>query len=212
VILVVLVAGFALVVEPAAEHAGQSAFATVIDFSYPVLDVLLVGAILGVYGLMAWRPDRMWLLIGVAVVTMTAADAAFAIQQARGVANDSHYAFVWTLGALLIAAAAWVPVRSSQSAAEITGLRAIFLLLLAQAFAAGIQIYAFFEPIGRSERIVTVVVLAVTAAQIIMTRPRSSRRPSVLASSTEPTEISSPSEHHAAPHEPEEGSSEGATP
>jgi hypothetical protein len=81
---------------------------------------------------MGWRPDRMWLLIGLATVTMTVADAAFAIQQARGVANDEHYAFIWTLGALLIAAAAWVPVaRTPRGAAEVTGIGAVILLLLA---------------------------------------------------------------------------------
>jgi hypothetical protein len=39
--------------------------------------------------------------------------------------------------------------------------------------AAGIQIYALFEPIGKSERIGTVAVLVVSSAQIILTRPRS---------------------------------------
>jgi hypothetical protein len=148
-----------------------------VDFSYPVFDVLMIGAILGVYGLLGWRPDAMWLLIGLAVATMAAADAAFAIQQARGVANDGHYAFVWTVGALAVALAAWV--RAPDTAVEdrpVTGLRAIALALVAQALAIGIQIYAVFHEVGKSERIVTAVVLVVASVQIILTRPRAAPR------------------------------------
>jgi hypothetical protein len=173
VTLVVLVAGFALVVQPAAEHSREGGLATLVDFAYPVLDVLLIGAVLGVYGLLGWKPDTMWILVGLAVLTMAIADAAFAVQQARGVANDNHYDFVWTLGALLIAAAAWVrSPGAADSADRVTGMRAIALALFAQALAIGIQIYAVFRDVGRSERVVTIVVLVVASVQIILTRPR----------------------------------------
>jgi hypothetical protein len=99
VTLLVLVAGFALVVQPAAEQTSQGRLATIVDFSYPVLDVIPIGAVLGVYGLLGWRPDAMWILIGLGIVTTSIADAAFAVQEARGVAEDGHYDFVWTVGA-----------------------------------------------------------------------------------------------------------------
>ncbi len=51
-------------------------------------------------------------------------------------------------------------------------MRAIALALVAQALAIGIQIYASFEEVGRSERIVTAVVLVVASVQIILARPR----------------------------------------
>lgn len=179
VTLLALVAGFALVVQPVATGTSQGLLATVVDFSYPVLDVLTIGAILGVYGLLSWRPDPMWLLIGLAVVTMAAADAAFAVQQARGVADDGHYAFVWTVGALAVALAAWV--RDPDTGIDrgpVTGLRAIALALVAQALAIGIQIYAVFEEVGKSERVVTAVVLVVASVQIVLTRPRAAAEPS----------------------------------
>ena len=44
--------------------------------------------------------------------------------------------------------------------------------LFAEALAIGIQIYAIFREVGRSERIVTIVVLLVASVQIILTRPR----------------------------------------
>ena len=173
VTLVVLAAGFALVVQPAADHTAQGLLATVISFSYPVLDVILIGAILGVYGLLGWKPDGMWILIGLGIMTMSIGDAAFAVQAARGVADDGHYDFVWTAGALMIALAAWIQKQDGDGdTRQVTGMRAIALALIAQALAIGIQVYAIFHEVGRSERVVTIVVLLVASTQIILTRPR----------------------------------------
>ena len=175
VTLVALAAGFALVVQPAAEHKTVGILAAVVAFSYPVLDVLLIGAVLGVYGLLAWRPDTMWILVGLAVVSTSVADAVFAVQeaQARAVISDNRYEFVWTVGALLLALAAWTRAPHAETnPVAVTGMRAVALALTAEALAIGIQIYAIFREIGRSERIVTIVVLLVASVQIILTRPR----------------------------------------
>jgi diguanylate cyclase len=172
VVLLVLAGGFAIVIEPVARQTLQGTSATLVDFSYPVLDLLLIGAILGVYGLLGWRPDAMWLLLGLGIVATTLADAVFAVQEAHGLANERPYDFVWTLGTLLIACAAWATSSPKSLRTEVTGLRAIALVLAAQAVAAGIQIYAFFGDLGRSERIVTLLVLAVTSVQVVLARPR----------------------------------------
>jgi diguanylate cyclase len=175
VTLLVLAAGFALVIQPAADHKTVGNLATFVAFLYPVLDVLLIGAILGVYGLLGWRPDTMWILIGLAIVSSSVADAVFAVQEAeaRAVISGDTYDFIWTLGAVLLAMAAWVRAPDSAEQPEpVTGMRAIALALFAQALAIGIQIYAIFREIGRSERIVTIVVLVVASVQIILTRPR----------------------------------------
>lgn len=177
VIFLVLAAGIALVVQPLTEHARHGALATVVNFAYPVLDIMLIGAILGVYGLLGWRPGRMWVFIGLSTLTYTIADAIFGIQEARGTGNATHYDFLWTLGALCLAYAAWVAPTTSHTLPEVTGLRAVALPLLAQAFAAGIQIYAFFFEINRIERVVTVAVLIVASVQIILTRPRAASEP-----------------------------------
>lgn len=175
VTLLVLAAGFALVIQPVTEHRTVGQLATVVVFAYPVLDVLLIGAILGVYGLLGWKPDTMWLLIGLAIVSTSVADAVFAVQeaQARAVVSGNTYNFVWTAGALLIALAAWAGSPEADENPEIvTGMRAVALALFAQALAIGIQLYAVFREVGRSERLVTIVVLVVASTQIILTRPR----------------------------------------
>src|SRR3984957_5591162 len=175
VTLLVLAVGFALVIQPAAEHKTVGTLAAFVAFLYPVLDVLLIGAILGVYGLLGWRPDTMWLLVGLAVVSTSVADAAFAVQEAdaRAGVSANSYNFIWTAGALLLALAAWARAPEADENAEaVVGMRAIALALFAQALAIGIQVYAIFREVGKSERIVTIVVLVVASVQIILTRPR----------------------------------------
>lgn len=175
VVLLVLAAGFAIVIQPVARESLQGALATIVDFSYPVLDLLLIGAILGVYGLLGWRPDAMWILLGLGILATTVADATFAVQEAHGLPETQPYDFVWTLGAVLIACAAWVTSPAAPDVhAEVTGLRAIALVLVAQAVAAGIQIYALFGELAKSERIITLAVLVITAVQIVLARPRPS--------------------------------------
>jgi hypothetical protein len=173
VMLVVLTAGVALIIEPAADASVQGPVASIVDFSYPVLDVLMIGAIIGVYGLLGWHPDRMWILLGAGIVIMAIADSVYAIQEVGGTAGDTRYSFLWTTGAVVIAYAAWVSVPKVRDApVEITGLRAVALPLIAQALAAAIQIYAFFGEVARGERLVTVAVLVLSSIQVILTRPR----------------------------------------
>jgi hypothetical protein len=190
VVLLVLVAGFGLVVQPLASETTHTWMATAADFAYPVLDVVLIGALLGIYGLLGWRPDAMWLFIGLGVLASTCADAAFAVQQSRGVPGNG-YNFVWTLGALFIAFAAWVHSPSVHADdRQVTGMRAIALALIAQAIAIAIQITALFEDLGKSERIVTALVLVIASIQIIVSRPR--REAPARGSESHPNE---PSDH-----------------
>lgn len=178
VTLLVLVLGFAVIIQPTVDETTQGPLATIVDFSYPVLDVLLVGAVLGVYGLLGWHPDRMWIFIGLGVLATAGADAAFAVQQARGVGTSESYSFLWPLGALFLAYAAWTRVSGALSEDhQVTGWGAIALPLAANALAAGVQVYAIFNPVGKSERVVTLAVLVVSSVQIILIRPRRSSTP-----------------------------------
>ena len=115
----------------------------------------------------------MWIFIGLGVVASTCADAAFAVTQARGVVETGHYDFIWTLGALCIAYAAWVRAPTVHDEdRSVTGMRAIALALIAQVLAIGIQILALVKELGKSERVVTALVLVVASVQIVLTRPR----------------------------------------
>jgi hypothetical protein len=172
VVLVVMAPAVALIVQPAAARSADSGLATIVDFSYPILDVLLVGGILGVCGLLGWRPGRTWALLGLGCALIALADGFFSVQQARGAIIEGDYNFLWSIGALLIAAAAWASAPADDTHDEVYGWRAIVLPVAAQLCAAGIQVYALFFEIGRSERLVTLVVLIVATVQIVISRPR----------------------------------------
>jgi diguanylate cyclase len=199
VTLLVLAVGFALVIQPATAHKTVGSLATFVVFLYPVLDVLLIGALLGVYGLLGWRPDTMWILVGLSILTTSIADAVFAVQEAdaRAVVSGDRYNFIWTAGALLLALAAWARAPEADEEPEnVFGMRAVALALFAQALAIGIQIYAIFREIGKSERIVTIVVLVVASVQIILTRPHR-KEPETPAESHAVDPV--PLEEHAGP-------------
>jgi hypothetical protein len=138
----------------------------------------------------------MWILVGLAVLSTSIADAVFAVQeaQARAVVSGDRYDFVWTLGAFLLALAAWTRSPDARTKREeVTGMRAVALALFAEALAIGIQIYAVFREVGKSERIVTIVVLLVASVQIILTRPR--RMEDDVSESAEPAH----GDHHPPP-------------
>lgn len=178
VMLIVLAGGFALVLQSVAEHTGQRDFATIVDFSYPVLDMLLIGSILGVFGLMAWRPGKVWLWLGFGCAIMAAADAIFAVQEARGIASGDGYSFIWTTGAVLIAYAAWVPPPPVQAPpSELVGWRAIALPLAVQVLAVCVQVYLLVAglEVSIADRVVTIAVLLIASLQIIVSRPRGGR-------------------------------------
>jgi hypothetical protein len=173
VALITMTAGVALFLQPIVAEDHESALSAIVTFTYPVLDILLTGAILGIFGLMGWRPGRTWLMLGAGCLVLAGADAVYAVQFGDRLPLDHDYDFVWTLGALLIAGAAYGPPARVFDDQPVVGWRAIVLPLAAQVLAASIQVYGlFFGELGRSERIVTLVVLLVASVQIIVARPR----------------------------------------
>jgi hypothetical protein len=172
VMLIVLTPLAALLLEPAFSESTGSAFARAVTFSYPVLDSLMVGAVVGVYGLLAWRPPRAWVVLGAGCIVMALADGLFAVQDARPSVLDDAYGFLWSAGALLVAYACWERWEPRAPVLEEYGWRIIILPLMAQALAAAIQVYGLFHDLGPVERAVTLVVLLIAMVQIIISRPR----------------------------------------
>jgi hypothetical protein len=173
VMLIVLTPCAAVFLAPAAEASPHNALATIVVLSYPILDTLLIGGVLGVYGLLDWHVTRAWLFLGLGCVLMAAGDGLFAVQEERNGAVGASYDFTWPIGALLIALAVRLAIDVPVTRSESVGWRAIVLPLAAQALAAGIQVYGLFYTLGETERIVTLVVLVVAMVQIVVARPRS---------------------------------------
>ena len=114
VMLILLIPAAVFILEPVAERTHDSTLAEIVDFSYPILDLILLGAILGVFGVTGWRPGRVWLTLAVGIALMTISDATFAVQQASGSDIGTNYDFLWSLGTLMIAYAAWLPISEAR--------------------------------------------------------------------------------------------------
>ena len=98
----------------------------------------------------------------------------FAIQEAeaRAVVSGDRYDFICTAGPLRGSPPGPQAPDAEQNPEAVYGMRVVALALFAEALAIGIQIYAVFREVGKSERLVTIVVLVVASTQIILTRPR----------------------------------------
>jgi hypothetical protein len=162
----------ALFLQPVAEHSTASGLAVVLDFAYPLVDAVLVGAVLGVFALMGWRPGRMWLALGFALTVMGVADAISCVQALAHSHDRGIYDAAWAGAAMLVAYAAWQPHPGRLERREVFGWPAIALAVAAQGLAIAIQTYAFFKEVPRSERILTVIVLIIATVQIVVSRPR----------------------------------------
>lgn len=86
----------------------------------------------------------MWALLGIGCVLIAVGDAVFAVQEARNAYVEGDYDFVWTLGALVVAYAAWSSVPGPIVHPDPVGWRAIALPVAAQVLAGGIQVYGLF--------------------------------------------------------------------
>ena len=133
---------------------------------------VLVGAVLGLFVLMNWRPGRMWLALGVGLMVIAVADATSSVQALEHTHDRGIYDAAWAGAAVLVAYSAWQPYPGRLKRREVTGWRAIALAVAAQLLAISIQTYAFFDEVPRSERILTVIVLVIAIVQIVVSRPR----------------------------------------
>jgi hypothetical protein len=174
VVLVLIVAtpGVLLLIEPVLENAPIDLLGQLVAVAYPLGDVLLLGALLGSLPLLSWRLGGSWPWVGVGLVCLTVADAAYSLTAADLVAHDGPYDFLWSAGALAFAVGATRLPSAARPSREITGWPAIALPLGAQVFAVATQVYGYFWPLPLGERLLTMAVLVVGIAQIIVSRPR----------------------------------------
>jgi hypothetical protein len=182
IVLIVAAPGVALVFVPVADHSTGHAFADAVNFAYPLLDILLVGAVLGVFAITNWRPGRSWLWLGLGFLLMAIPDSIATVQRLHGSHPGVHrpdylesYDFLWTLGMMAIAYAAWAPSSNRPPLERPTGWRAIALPLTAQALAIATQVFGFFHEIPPSGRPLTLAVLLLGMVQIYVSRPRPRR-------------------------------------
>ena len=76
--------GAAVLFEVVLRSTDGSTGVIVVNLAYPLGDILLLAAVIGVFALTGWRPGRTWLLIGAGLAATALADAIFLFQSATG--------------------------------------------------------------------------------------------------------------------------------
>lgn len=172
IVLVVVAPMVALVLDPVLRHAPPDPVGQIVTLAYPFGDLVLIGTLLGALPMLSWRIDASWLLLGVGLLCLTVGDAAYAAAALDDAYHNGPFDFLWSAGSVAIAWAAWFPNAETRSPSQVYGWRAIVLPLGAQLFAVGTQVLAYFVTLPPSERLLTIAILAIGAAQIIISRPR----------------------------------------
>jgi hypothetical protein len=178
IVLIVAAPGVGLVLVPVADRSTGNAIADAVNFAYPLLDLLLVGAVLGVFAITNWRPGLSFTFLGLGFLLMAIPDSIASVQRLDGpyhVHRPYHlesYDFLWTLGMVAIAYAAWARPPNRISSDRPTGWRAIALPMAASALALATQVYSYFHKIPSGGRFLTIAVVLLGMVQIYVSRPQ----------------------------------------
>ncbi|HWH15570.1 MAG TPA: diguanylate cyclase [Miltoncostaeaceae bacterium] len=131
-VLVVGAVGAAVLLPALDPVGGRTGVDLIVNVTYPVADLALVGVVAVALALAAWRPTRMWTMLAAGFGLMGAGDALYLLAVARDlVVPDWVLAAAWTGAFTLICLAALCPPRPVPPAA--TG--SLRLLLAPGAFA-----------------------------------------------------------------------------
>ena len=170
--LVVATPAVALSLQPAVDESRTvSLLGHIVDIAYPAGDILLLGATIGVIALTGWRPGRAWYLLTLGLSIWVVADALYSVQKVKETYVAGMYDYLWPLGLLVVAYAAWQP-RVDHKTPEVYGWKAVLLPIACQIFALGTQVWGLLATLGESERIMTIAVLTVVIVQLYVSRPR----------------------------------------
>jgi len=138
--LVVAAVGLPAILEGGVGFAGSTTQAVAVNFTYPILDLSLVAAIVAVFALTGWRPGAMWILYGGGLMALTVADVMFLTAPTMA-AVALGLRPIYTLSLLLIGLASW---QTTDDVAHVD-MRSVRVMILPSAFAlvaAGVLGYA----------------------------------------------------------------------
>jgi two-component system cell cycle response regulator len=136
--------GAAAVFPAVLAETGGSAAAVATTLAYPLGDAVLICFVLSVFALMAWRPDRGWLLLGAGLAVNAVADSLYSYQSATGTFVEGSLTDVlFPAAALALAFSAFQPARRRDVRVE--GLRVLAFPAVFSLAALGLTGYAFFE-------------------------------------------------------------------
>jgi signal transduction histidine kinase/CheY-like chemotaxis protein len=137
------------------------------NLSYPVADIILLGAVSAALGARQWRLDRMWGSLALGFLAFTVCDIVYLVKAAAGTWVDGTIMDAgWLVAGLALAFAAWQPVEHKVAA----GHEVRSALLFPSGFGAASLLLLIWDHFDRLPLVVIVLASAsVTAALARMT-------------------------------------------
>jgi diguanylate cyclase (GGDEF)-like protein len=129
--LVVAALACEFLLPPIIAGTGGSLSSVVADLIYPLGDLLLLGFVVAVLAVTAWRPGRVLGLVALGLTLGALADGSSLYLSATGHTGASVFDSLWPASAVVLGLAAWQPARPS----AVIGLHGRRLLVFPMAFA-----------------------------------------------------------------------------
>ncbi len=101
------------VLPPIVEGTGGATTTVIANLIYPLGDLLLAAFVIGVFGVVGWRPGPVLGTVGLGLLLATVADGASLYSSATGAAGSTVFDALWPASAVALGWAAWQPTRPS---------------------------------------------------------------------------------------------------
>jgi diguanylate cyclase (GGDEF)-like protein len=182
-----VVAALALAPIEAASTTG-STLAIATNLAYPIADLTLLVLVITAAAFTGWRPGRSWLMLGGGLIVLALSDGAYLLESAQGTYVEGGLLdAAWPLGALMLAAAAWLdpgPRRTSST----QGMRLALVPAGAALVAVCLQFSADFAPVSVLAEVLTLITLLCVVVRMAMSFRENQQRlqASIYEAQTDP--------------------------
>lgn len=106
--------GTAFVFDFVADHTSGSDIQVATTLAYPLGDIAIFAAIVGVIALSGWRPGRTWSLLLVGLAAQAVADVAYTLQSTDGVIPAGNWIDpIYLISAAFLGSVLWLPKAAS---------------------------------------------------------------------------------------------------
>ena len=160
--------GVALILRPVLAATGGKTLSVSVALAYPMLDLTLVALVVGVLGIVGWKPGRTWIFIAGGMAVFGLADAFYAYQSAAGTYHPgSIFDMGWPTAIFILGLAAWQRPGVQRAAA----LDSRVMLLMPVAFAVvslGVLFYGSGHHIELTARVLAGAALGVVFVRMAM--------------------------------------------